>query len=175
VENSLNPAKVQLFFLRHAAAEERDSARCSDDSERPLTKQGVRKMEHIARGMKHLGLSFDVIISSPFLRARQTAEITAAVIAHRNAIYFTDHLAPDGKARILLRELSSNDFTGKSLLFVGHEPYLTGLITLLCTGDWRTSLQLKKGGLCHLTATKLLFGPCADFEWLLTPNLLLRF
>ena len=69
---------MTLYLLRHAiAVDEEDFT--GEDSDRPLTEEGRRKMEKVARGMKNLGVHFDALISSPFVRARETAEIVSAV------------------------------------------------------------------------------------------------
>ena len=69
---------MELFILRHGIAELRDASSSMKDSERSLTLEGERKTRRIAKGMEALALSFDVILTSPFRRARQTADIVAA-------------------------------------------------------------------------------------------------
>jgi phosphohistidine phosphatase len=65
---------MNLFFLRHGKAHPR-SPQWRPDSKRPLTQEGENAMFDVARGIKALGLSFDVILTSPYVRALRTAEI----------------------------------------------------------------------------------------------------
>jgi phosphohistidine phosphatase len=170
----MNLKTIRLFILRHAVAEDRDEERYPDDSIRPLSQKGKKKMRYIAESINQLGFSFDLILSSPYLRARQTAEISAQALFAGDRLFFSDHLAPSGNMLALMRELVAQDLEGKTILLVGHEPYLSNLISLLCAGDFRATMRLKKGGLCFLTAEKLIQGQCATLEWLLTPSMLLR-
>ena len=62
----------------------------------------------------------------------------------------------------------------ESVLLVGHEPYLSGLISTLIAGMPSIPINLKKGGLCCLTVQALTYGQCATLEWLLAPRQLLR-
>ncbi len=164
---------MELYVLRHAIAVPRGTPGYEVDRERPLTSQGAQKMESIARGMRALGLSFDVILSSPYLRARQTAEIVAQVLRAPDQVELSDHLAPDGDPRALLDELKSYGLR-KSVALVGHEPYLSELISVLTTGSLNLAVTMKKGGLCKLTVDSLHYGQCATLEWLLTPRQLVR-
>jgi len=159
---------MDIHILRHAVAVERGTEGYDRDSERPLTPDGKKKMEEIAGGMHALGLAFDLILSSPYLRARQTAEIVAGVFG--GTVEFSDHLSADGNAQELVRELRQRARDANSVLLVGHEPYLSGLISVLLSGNPRVGLTMKKGGLCKLSVQDLRYGPCASLEWLLTPK-----
>ena len=70
---------MEIYFLRHGIAVKRGTEGYKNDSERPLTEKGVRRMRETANGMHDLGLDFDWILSSPYVRAKQTAEIVATV------------------------------------------------------------------------------------------------
>lgn len=164
---------MDLFLLRHGLAGERDEIRYPDDSLRPLTAEGRRKMRRIAAGMRALDLEFDAIWSSPYLRARQTAEIVADAFRARNRMGLVPELAPDGGARRLLRRLRGKHPPGSQILLVGHEPYLGELAGLLISGRAGLPLALKKGGLCLLSLETPARGRGAALEWLLTPRQLL--
>ena len=120
--------------------------------------------------MEALGLDFDVILSSPFLRARQTAEIVAKFLKSEDCLSLCNHLTPGGKPEALIREILRFDKRSEDLLLVGHEPYLSKLISLLISGDSFCQVTMKKSGLCKLTTGVLLNGRCASLEWLLTPR-----
>src|SRR5207253_10762292 len=136
------------------------------DSDRPLTKEGQEKTQQIAEAMLAMDLKFDLILSSPYVRARETAQIVAEELSEE--VTFTDHLVPDANPLELVREI--NDKKPQRVLLVGHEPDLSRLVSLLVSGDTEAAIELKKGGVCKLTAEKLAFGQCATLNWLLTPK-----
>jgi phosphohistidine phosphatase len=165
---------MNLYLLRHGLAVELSTRRLAKDSERALTAKGKRKLGEIAEAMEALGLSFDLILSSPFLRARQTAEIVAEVFQVKTKLVLSDHLIPGGSAKGLIQGINLLEPVPESVLLVGHEPDLSSLISLLVTGNAESSIALKKGGLCKLSVESLKPGRCATLEWLVTPKQLVR-
>jgi len=159
---------MNLYILRHAKAGER-SARFPDDSKRPLTPDGEKEMFRVAKGMHKMELSFGLILSSPFERAKRTAEIVAEVFKS-NKLRFSKTLTSGADTRDLIRELDDDYPSLKNVLLVGHEPYLSKLISRLSAGDDKLSLHFKKAGLCKLTVGEIRFGRCATLDWLLTPK-----
>jgi len=131
-------------------------------------------MRQIARGMKALDLAFDLILTSPYLRARQTAEIVVTEFGAEKKLELSPHLEFAGDPAELLKELRSEHPSVESVLLVGHEPYLSELVSVLISGDERTEVVMKKGGLCKLTVEELSYGQCATLEWLMAPRLLTR-
>jgi phosphohistidine phosphatase len=109
---------MDIYILRHGIAAERGTPGYKKDSDRPLTKEGVEKMEQIAEAMLAFGLHFDLILSSPYARAEQTARIVARALDEE--VTFTNHLMSDGNALELVAEI--NDEKPQSVLLVGHEP-----------------------------------------------------
>ena len=160
---------MELYILRHAVAVARDSAGLRRDSDRPLTDKGRSKLRGVTRGMTALGLSFDLVLTSPYLRARQTAELVADDLGIEAQGERTSHLAPHGSPRALMDLIASRSSARSSVLVVGHEPYLSQLISVLVAGDDRTSITMKKAGLCKLAMQTARYGRCATLEWLLTP------
>jgi phosphohistidine phosphatase len=165
---------MELYILRHAIARVRSSAFPGGDSQRPLTVEGTEKMLRGARGMRAMELSFDLILSSPFTRAKQTAEIVAKVFGLEKKLGFSPALAADGNPKALVDELKRSHGRRKSILLVGHEPYLSRLISLLVSGSTSLPITLRKGGLCKLSIDALRYGRCATLEWLLTPRQMRR-
>jgi phosphohistidine phosphatase len=163
---------MNLFFLRHGKAHPR-SPQWRPDSKRPLTQEGENAMFDVARGIKALGLSFDVILTSPYVRALRTAEILAEVYESQK-LFETARLAPDVGAKDIIDEINENFSAAGEIVLVGHEPFLSGLISTLLTGEDGMGLELKKAGFCKLTIEKLVFGKCARLNWLLTPKQLDR-
>jgi phosphohistidine phosphatase len=163
---------MNLFLLRHAQAEPR-GPKWRPDSRRPLTPEGEEKMEKAARGMAALELSFDLILASPYARALRTAEIVAEIFGSKKLLE-TAHLAADADPKDIVDELNGNFASLENVILVGHEPFLTRLISTLLGGGDALAIDLKKGGLCKLTVEKLVFGRCACLNWLLTPRQLVR-
>jgi phosphohistidine phosphatase len=161
---------VNLYLLRHGLAIEPGTHGCHRDADRPLTAEGEKKLDKIAEAMKRLEISFDLIVSSPYLRARQTAEIVADAFKARQRIAFSESLVPGGSARQLMEHLRHLEPNPHAVLVVGHEPDLSGLISWLVTGERGLTLTMKKGGLCNLAIDSLKPGRCACLEWLLTPK-----
>jgi phosphohistidine phosphatase len=161
---------MNLYILRHGIAVEPGSPGYEKDADRPLTPEGERKLLQIAEAMEALDLAFDLILSSPYLRARQTAEIVAEALKARRKLEFSDSLVPGGSPKKLVEFLNRLQPPPESVLLVGHEPYLSGLVSLLVAGNPSLSMVLKKGGLCKLATESLAPGRCAALEWLLTPK-----
>lgn len=161
---------MELFILRHAIAEDLNKSPRANDGLRRLTPEGAKKMHAIAAGMKAAGLSFDLILSSPYLRAKETAEIVAAQFRSVGGLKLTPALTPEGSPKELIDLLKKSYAKRKQIVLVGHEPYLSHLISLLLFGDTGISIDLKKGGLCKLSINTLRYGRCAALNYLLTPR-----
>ena len=160
---------MELFLLRHGLAVERGTPGFANDAERPLTPQGRRQLRKIAAALRQMELSFDAILSSPVLRARQTAEIVARELQLKNRLAFADELQPGGRAEKSVQRLATLKPLPATLLLVGHEPDLSELLSLLVTGATGAGFAFKKGGLAKLDVRKLRAGTCATLAWLLTP------
>jgi phosphohistidine phosphatase len=158
---------MNLCLLRHAIAAE--ASMNVADHDRSLTKEGIAKLRRVVRGMRAMGLSFDCILSSPLLRARQTAEIVAKAVLAKGEVKVTNQLAPNGRHEALLRELARLAPASGEVLLVGHEPQLSRLISLLVTGSTDCSFTMKKAGLCLVRMETVRPGH-GTLEWLLTPK-----
>jgi phosphohistidine phosphatase len=161
---------MNIYVLRHGIAVELGTAGFTKDAERPLTPEGERKLRQIAAAMDALELSFDLVLSSPYVRARQTAECVAAALKARKRLELADCLKPSGSTTKLVDLLNRLKPVPESVLLVGHEPYLSELISLLVSGKDSFAVIMKKGGLCKLSTESLQHGRCATLEWLLTPK-----
>jgi phosphohistidine phosphatase len=161
---------VNLYLLRHGIAVDPSTAGCETDSERPLIPKGEHRLREAAAAMEKLELSFDLILSSPFIRAKQTAEIVAGELKLKKRLEFSDELAPGGSSKALIQKLSGWEPSPENVLLVGHEPGLSRLVSLLVSGGADAAIEMKKGGLCKLEAGELRHGRCARLAWLLTPS-----
>lgn len=162
---------MNLYIIRHAIAAEENPS--SDDSQRALTDKGGKKMRQIAKGLRILGVEFDMILSSPYFRAKETAEILADVFKIKNQVTFSDNLVPMGDPDLLIAEINEK-YSVDSLALIGHEPYLTTLISLLIGQGSPVDVDLKKGGVCRLSTDDLRHSRHATLEWLLTPGVLVE-
>jgi len=161
---------MKIHVLRHGIAVLRDDLNAEDDAKRQLTPKGKRLLRQTAAAMKKMGLRFDLILSSPYLRAKQTAEIVAEYLKMKRRLAFSDTLAPDGNPKVLIQQLNELKPGPKNVLLVGHEPYLSCLISLLTSGGMDLLIDFKKGGLCKLETDKLRYEKCATLIWVLTPK-----
>lgn len=165
---------MKLILLRHGIAVEPGTPGYERDRDRPLTPEGRRKVRLIAQALAGLKITPDVILSSPFIRAHQTAEIVAAVLRLKKRLRLCPHLASGGDAGRLVAEVNKHHTDVESVMLVGHEPDLSLLASLLLTGSAAgTAIELKKGGLCMLEAEVLRAGRCATLLWLTPPKLLI--
>ena len=164
---------MDLFVLRHGEA---DKSSNSGDFGRLLTVEGAADVTHLAEWLKDLDVNFDVIITSPLKRAHQTASIVAKIFNIENKLMDWDELQPESNRIELYRKLSSKQFKEEStVLIVGHEPYLSTLISEVTsvTDDGSSRIVLKKAGLAKMRITshsaQIIHG---EIEWLLTPKLM---
>jgi phosphohistidine phosphatase len=160
---------MKLYILRHGDAAEHGDPRYKEN-ERPLTPKGLQRTKQLAHTLRQMEISFDAILSSPLTRARQTAEIVARGLDGK--VELTEHLAPAGSMEKLVEEISVIRPVPDAVLLAGHEPYLSGFISLLCIGGPNLPMKLKKGALCRLEVDTLSCGKCATLEWLLQPRLI---
>lgn len=163
---------MELYLLRHGRAVEPGDPEFADDSARPLTPAGRRQLRQSCATLRQLKLKFDLILASPLVRARQTAEIVAAELRCRKPLGFSANLRPGGDRRKLIGELNMLKAASEKVLLVGHEPDLGGMISLLVAGKTGAGFALKKGGLAKLEIGKLRAGQCATLAWLLAPKLM---
>jgi phosphohistidine phosphatase len=158
----------ELYLIRHAIAAERGDE-FPDDAKRPLTADGAAKMRKAVRGMVRLGINVDVILTSPLVRSRQTAEIVAAAFGDRPPIVAVDSLAPGGSYQAVLSDLEKQS-RRSHIAIVGHEPALGELAGRL-SGS-RHPFEFRKGGVCRIDVEALPpTGPGA-LRWFATPKIL---
>jgi phosphohistidine phosphatase len=156
---------MELYFLRHGLAGQHGDPKYKDDSLRPLTAEGKEKMHRAAQGMQGLGLRFDSVLSSPYLRARQTAEIAAEACKIKiKEVHLTNNLLPPATVEQLLSEITAQFPKSENILLVGHEPHLSEMISSLLNCGRALNIDFKKGALCWVTVQK----NAGTLNWLLT-------
>ncbi len=163
---------MNLFFLRHAKAAAR-SRKWDPDGTRPLTREGEKRMFEVAKGMKSLDMSFDLIMTSPYIRAYRTAEILGEVFGAKK-VFETKSLLPEANPKEVIAEINEKFPILKRIVLVSHEPFMSRLISLLLCGMDTTSINMRKSGVCKLSIGKLTLGQCATLEWMMTPRQMAR-
>ncbi len=159
---------MELYFLRHAIAADPDSSKYRLDAERPLTGEGIEKMGRTARGFKKAGITFHRIVSSPYLRARHTAEITAKELDFDGKIAYADALKPEADFKNFSKLLQSFKDDEKVLL-VGHQPSIGSFVSCLCAGRPDASIDFKKGALCRVDLYRT-DPPAGALKWFMPPK-----
>ncbi len=161
---------MNIFILRHGEAVEPGTAGYPDDADRPLTTEGKAKLRIIARAIDLLDLKFEIAFSSPYKRARQTAEIVTETLNLPTRLTLLDELTPGANPAGLVELLNSQKTHSASMLLVGHEPFLSGLISWLISGHTNLPIQMKKGGLAKVVNKSARIDPHSVLKWLLTPK-----
>jgi phosphohistidine phosphatase len=165
---------MDLYLLRHGIAVERGLPGSERDFDRPLTDEGEQKLRRMTKALRRLELSFDLVWTSPYLRARQTAELVAKELELRKSPEECEALRADrGNPREVIAELMRLSPAPDAILLVGHEPSLSTLASFLISGIDRSGLAFKKAGLCKLSMESIRSGRCAQLEWLVTPRQML--
>jgi len=157
-----------LYLIRHAIAYER-GPKWPDDTKRPLTRAGIAKMRRAAKGIVAAGVKVDLVLSSPLVRARQTAEIVAAAFKRPPKVVEAKELAPDQSAEAVVKLLASHR-QSRQLALVGHEPDL-GQLAAWLVGASRP-LVFKKGGVARIDVHDRSVRGGGQLVWLATPSLL---
>ncbi len=162
---------MNLYLMRHAIAVARDEPGVETDGERPLSARGIKRMRKAARGLKRLEITFDALLTSPLLRARQTADIVAQAIGLNDPVEEISGLAPESSVDNLIVGLAR--FRGREhVLLVGHEPLLSQAMIFLLTGKKNESsnIPLKRGALCRIEVDGLPPDKPGKLHWLLAPK-----
>ncbi|HMD02341.1 MAG TPA: phosphohistidine phosphatase SixA [Candidatus Baltobacteraceae bacterium] len=133
---------MRCYFLRHGLAGDREDWQ-GDDSERPLTAEGIEKMGREAKTIAALKLQLDAIVTSPLTRARQTAEIVAKELKLRDRLVEDDNLGLAFDLEHLTNVLEKHA-GANSIMLVGHDPSMSETIGQLI-GNAR--VEMKKGSL----------------------------
>lgn len=163
---------MQIYVVRHGIAIDREDPKCPPDPERYLTEEGIDKTKKVAAGVAALSGTADLLLSSPYVRAMQTAEIFAAALDYpKQKIRRNDLLLPGADPTLFFRELAKDKQTATLFVF-GHAPHLDELIAT-ALGSKHHVTSLKKAGVA-LLELKRVSPPSGELLWLATPKLLRR-
>ena len=158
---------MQVILVRHAIAHPRNRKRWPDDALRPLTPAGREKFRKAARGLASWVPKAAVILTSPWLRARDTAELLAKA-AHLKTIECSE-LAGDESALRAFELLRARK--DKTVVLVGHEPYLGEFMSAALGGEHkRLKIEFKKGGAACIDFQRHVQPGQATLCWMLPPR-----
>ena len=163
---------MQLYIVRHGIAIDREDPKCPAEAERYLTEEGVEKTKQVAKGVAALGVTGDLLITSPYVRAVQTAEIFADALDYaKQKIRRNEMLLPGSEPTLLFHELAREKQASAIFLF-GHAPHLDSVIAT-ALGAKKHLASLKKAGVA-LIELKRISPPMGVLSWLATPKMLRR-
>jgi phosphohistidine phosphatase len=162
---------MNFYLMRHGLAVSGDEAGIGTDSERPLSPKGIKQMRRAAKGLARLEIPFSSLLTSPLIRARQTAGIVAEALGLESELEEISGLAPESSVEHLLFGLTRFQHRDHILL-VGHQPLLSETASYLVCGKSGVSLALpfRKGGLCRIEIDALPPTSPGTLHWLLTPK-----
>lgn len=164
----MNSERFQLYLIRHGVAAERGE-QYPDDTKRPLTSDGMQKLRKEAKALQALDVTFDVILTSPLVRTRQTAEIIGSAFRNAPPLVNMPSLAPGGSHNAMIEELAKQHRRHRIAL-VGHEPGIGELAGRLI--GLRRPIEFKKGAICRIDVAALPPTGPGQLRWLLTPRIL---
>ena len=159
---------VELYLVRHAIAVEQGDD-WPDDTQRPLTERGKARFADVVRGLRRLDVTLDAILTSPLVRARQTADLLVAGLPGKPVVRTVEALGPGHTAGAVMTHASRNVRASRVAL-VGHEPGL-GELAAHIIGAQR-ALAFKKGGVCRIDLGGFSARRPGALIWFLPPKIL---
>jgi phosphohistidine phosphatase len=161
---------MQLYIVRHGIAIDREDPKAPAEAERYLTEEGIAKTKQVAKGIAAMGVRADLMVSSPYLRAMQTAAIFAAALDYpEHKIRQSESLLPGAEPVAFLRELA-REKNASSVFCFGHAPHMDGLLAAT-VGAPRHISSMKKAAVAFVEM-KRVSPPNGQLVWLVTPKLL---
>lgn len=165
---------MDLLIVRHAIAFPRNAKRWPDDAERPLTAAGIRRARRAAAGLKRILKRPDVVLTSPLVRARDTAKIFSQTARWPEAVE-CEALAPQGQLDEVLEAVRRQGAKAECVAVVGHQPHLGRLLAHCLRGNARAeAFELKKSAVVCLQFEGSPAGGRAMLTSLLPPRALRR-
>ena len=160
---------MQLYIVRHGIAIDREDPKSPLEAERYLTDEGIERTRQVAKGIAALGVRADLMISSPYVRATQTAAIFAGALDYpEQKIRQSESLLPGAPPAAFLRELA-REKDASSVFCFGHAPHVDSLLTAVVRGQ-RHITSIKKAGVAFVEL-KRVSPPNGQLVWLVTPKL----
>lgn len=164
---------MQIILVRHGAAEDFEVGSSRPDSDRQLTKQGRKEMKKVAKGLRRFVDTVEVIASSPYIRAVQTAEILSKGLSKKDPIDVKqiDALSSGTGPETMTEWLATQD-PAATVMLVGHEPDFSTLMAYLTTNDSGGYAKFSKAGVCLIDCPDTPAMAKGRLLWLVTPSIL---
>ena len=156
-----------VYVLRHGIAD--DAKPGEPDSARALTGEGRKKLSSVLERASKAGVAPAVILTSPYLRAKQTARMAAQAFGRENSVVETSALVPSGSPELVWDEISEYR-SEEQLMVVGHEPLLGELVSYLLDSP-SLRVDMRKAALVSILLESLRGGPRGVLQWMITPKL----
>jgi phosphohistidine phosphatase len=161
-------ASYFIYLVRHGLAAEQGPDYPNDD-DRPLTDEGIERLRAQALGMRELRVRLDRVLTSPLLRAAQTAEVLAAGVGCETPLVPVDALRPGGRYDALMAALGRLG-DDRSVALVGHMPSMGAIAARLIGAA--EPLPFKKGAVCCIEVDRLPPAQAGRLHWFLPPRAL---
>jgi phosphohistidine phosphatase len=162
-------SSMEVFLVRHAIARERNRKRWPNDALRPLTPAGARKFRKAAMGLATLLPKRAVLLTSPWVRARDTAAILARAIGRSKP---TECVELTGDAGVNDPFALLKTHKHKAVILVGHEPNLSAFLSAALGKGARLDFEFKKGGAACLKFARRITPGGATLKWMAPPRVL---
>ena len=162
------PRSRTLYLVRHAIAADRGPA-WPDDAKRPLTHKGIARFREVVGGLRALDVKVDLVVTSPLLRAAQTAQLLVDGLAPAPTLNIAVALSP-GVPPARVAEALVAFPRSRTLAIVGHEPGLGELAAWLIGAG--APLPFKKGGVCRIDVAAASWRGAGHLQWFATPRML---
>jgi phosphohistidine phosphatase len=166
------PTSLELYLVRHAVAAERGPD-YPDDEQRPLTPEGVTRWRRSVAGLRELGVTLDLVLASPLVRAHETADLLAAGLKPKPRLLACEALAPGRKPADVLAVIAKYAAAPRGasrIALVGHEPDLGELAARLLGA--KGVVEFKKGAVCRIDLDRAMPAGPGALRWLLPPRAL---
>jgi phosphohistidine phosphatase len=161
---------MKLYLVRHATATEGIGGAIRSDAERPLIEEGKKEAQVVASALRRMGAKADVFLTSPLVRARQTAEIFSEVFGGKDKLHFSETLAPGGSVSDLYKDLKEFKRAEEIFLF-GHQPDMTRIASTLLWVGPDLDMPFKKAGVARIDIYDLPPTSPGTLKWFITPKL----
>jgi phosphohistidine phosphatase len=157
---------MQIYLLRHGIAE--DAGPGQPDADRALTAEGREKLRRVLNRAAAAGVAPQEILSSPFRRAVETAEVAAEVLGHQDRLVKTQALVPDASPHDTWEEIRSRK-DRRAMLLSSHEPLMSTLVAFLLDSP-ALQVDMKKAALVRVDCDRFGPQPRGVLKWMITPG-----
>jgi phosphohistidine phosphatase len=158
---------MEIYILRHGMAEEAHGG--MRDADRALTPEGAKKLQHVLRRARAIDVQPPVILTSPYRRARETAQVAAEALRNGSSLLETPALTPDSSPEAVWDEIRVHK-SDAQIMIVGHEPLLSSVYAYLLNAA-SVQIVVKKGSLGRIDVDRFSGHPRGVLRWLIHPKL----